>query len=61
MQKVKNLVIITLIFLIPTKASAFSPEAEEGKIIYPTCFGCHNPELNPPLGPPMFGIQRRYK
>lgn len=47
--------------LICNVASALSPEAIEGKSLYPTCHVCHNPEANPPLGPPMWGVQRRYK
>lgn len=38
----------------------FSPEAVEGKTFYPACNVCHNPAMDPPLGPPMWGVQRRY-
>ncbi len=44
-----------------TNSSALSPIAIEGKSLYPTCNVCHNPEMDPPLGPPMWGVQRRYK
>lgn len=47
--------------LFSNTAAALSPEATEGKTLYPTCHVCHNPEADPPLGPPMWGVQRRYK
>lgn len=47
--------------LTSNTAGALSPEASEGKTLYPTCHVCHNPEADPPLGPPMWGVQRRYK
>lgn len=40
---------------------ALSPDATEGKTLYPACHICHNQALDPPLGPPMWGVQRRYK
>ncbi len=40
---------------------ALSPEAAEGKALYPACHVCHNPALDPPLGPPMWGAKRRYE
>jgi mono/diheme cytochrome c family protein len=40
---------------------ALSVEANQGKALFPSCHICHNPELDPPLGPPMWGVQRRYK
>jgi hypothetical protein len=40
---------------------ALSPDAIEGKNLYPTCHVCHNQKMDPPLGPPMWGVQRRYK
>lgn len=45
---------------LSTSTHALSPEAEEGKLLYPTCHVCHNPDMDPPLGPPMWGVQRRY-
>ena len=44
-----------------SNAFALSPDAIEGKSLYPTCHVCHNQEMDPPLGPPMWGVQRRYK
>ena len=40
---------------------ALGPEAIEGKKLYPTCHVGHNQAMDPPLGPPMWGVQRRYK
>ncbi len=40
---------------------ALSPQATEGKSLYPSCHVCHDQALDPPLGPPMWGVQRRYK
>lgn len=50
-------------WILFTSSSVFamSPEAEEGKALYQVCHACHNPELNPALGPPMWGVTRRYK
>lgn len=42
-------------------SAALSPQAIEGKNLYPTCHVCHNQKMDPPLGPPMWGVQRRYK
>jgi mono/diheme cytochrome c family protein len=47
--------------LFSASSIALSPEAIEGKSLYPTCHVCHNQEMDPPLGPPMWGVQRRYK
>ena len=41
-------------------AESLSPAALAGKEAYQTCHACHNPALDPPLAPPMFGVQRRY-
>jgi len=47
--------------LFSASCLALSPEAIEGKSLYPTCHVCHNQAMDPPLGPPMWGVQRRYK
>jgi len=47
--------------LLCVSASALSPEAEAGKSVFAACQVCHDAELDPPKGPPMFGVQRRYK
>lgn len=55
--------IFTLLCLIccSVNSLALSPVAMEGKALYPACHVCHNPALDPPLGPPMWGVQRQYK
>ncbi|RDE25091.1 cytochrome C [Motiliproteus coralliicola] len=47
--------------LLIGNAQALSPEAEEGKTLYVACSACHDQALDPPKGPPMWGVQRRYK
>jgi len=47
--------------LIANHAYALSPEATEGKALYPACNVCHDQANKPPLGPPMWGVQRQYK
>lgn len=47
--------------LVSVPVLALSPEAEKGKDQFAACNACHNAELNPPLAPPIWGIQRRYK
>ena len=60
MKRLHILLFITYT-LFPGTGFALSPDAIEGKTLYPTCHVCHNPEADPPLGPPMWGVQRRYK
>jgi len=59
MRIIRGIVIGSCVFWI--NGYAFSPEGAEGKEKFPVCNACHNPELNPPLAPPMWGVQRRYK
>jgi mono/diheme cytochrome c family protein len=47
--------------LFSSSTLALSPEAIDGKNLYPACHVCHNQEMDPPLGPPMWGVKRRYK
>lgn len=47
--------------LFSANSIALSPEATEGKSLYPSCHVCHDQTMDPPLGPPMWGVQRRYK
>ncbi|GAB1262289.1 c-type cytochrome [Aurantivibrio plasticivorans] len=42
------------------QVNALSPEAEEGKGLFPVCNACHNASIDPPLAPPMWGVQRQY-
>ncbi|RLA01365.1 MAG: cytochrome C [Gammaproteobacteria bacterium] len=55
------LFILLFVSLYTVKADALSSDAEQGKSFYPACHVCHNPEMAPPLGPPMWGVQRKYK
>lgn len=52
---------IFVLTLLSVNSFALSPEATEGKSLYPACHVCHNPEMEKPLAPPMWGVQRRYK
>ena len=56
-----QLLLLLCTMLYTVNNSALSPEAEEGKSLYPMCHVCHNQAMDPPLGPPMWGVQRRYK
>lgn len=47
--------------LYAVNSNALSPAAVEGKALFPACHVCHNQAMDPPLGPPMWGVQRRYK
>ncbi len=60
--KALNLGLIVVFTFLTTVASAvpLSPQAEEGKLGFVLCNACHNPELDPALAPPMWGLQRRY-
>lgn len=55
--------VVILTFLSSTTGTAYalSPAGQAGKQYYPVCNACHNPTLEPPLAPPMWGIQRRYQ
>ena len=48
-------------FFFTVSSHALSPEATEGKTLFPTCDVCHDQSRAPALGPPMWGVQRRYK
>ena len=54
-------VLVVIASVLSVNGYAFSPEAASGKEQFAVCNACHNPELNPPLAPPMWGVQRRYK
>ena len=56
-----RLLILLGAVLYAVNSNALSPEAVEGKALYPACHVCHNQAMDPPLGPPMWGVQRRYK
>jgi len=56
-----QLLILLSAALYTANSNALSPDAVEGKGLYPACHVCHNQAMDPPLGPPMWGVQRRYK
>ena len=56
-----QLLILVSAALYTVNSNALSPDAVEGKDLYPACHVCHNQAMDPPLGPPMWGVQRRYK
>lgn len=60
MLKLQPVLLMSLLLFAPG-SFALSPEAIEGKTLYPACHVCHNQAMDPPLGPPMWGVQRRYK
>ncbi|MES9870083.1 MAG: hypothetical protein ABW149_10360 [Sedimenticola sp.] len=60
-MKGKSLAILLGVSLFSAGSHALSPEAMEGKSLYPACHACHNQAMDPPLGPPMWGVQRLYK
>lgn len=57
----RQLALFLIATLFSTSGMALGPAATEGKALYPTCHVCHNQAMDPPLGPPMWGVQRRYK
>ena len=60
MKKMASILIV-IASTLSVNGYAFSPEAANGKEHFSVCQACHNPALNPPLAPPMWGVQRRYK
>lgn len=61
MMMLKKIVLLLCGLFISLSSLALSPEAEQGKALYPACHVCHNPAQDPPLGPPMWGVKRRYQ
>ncbi len=64
MREVMNILRLSIVFSMVfyvESSDALSPDAVEGKSFYPACHVCHNQAADPPLGPPMWGVQRRYK
>lgn len=53
--------LLTSALLFAGNSHALSADAVAGKSLYPACHVCHNQEMDPPLGPPMWGVQRRYR
>ena len=59
MVKIQFLVLLGTTFC-SINSYALSPDAAEGKKLYPACHVCHDQLTEPPLGPPMWGVQSRY-
>lgn len=60
-MKIVYWIVSTLTLLLPMSVAALSPDATEGKQLFVICNSCHNEAQDPPLGPPMWGVQRRYQ
>ncbi|MCP3849825.1 MAG: hypothetical protein GY694_06255 [Gammaproteobacteria bacterium] len=60
-HKILQILLLSSIILFGHEYSFSSDSNKEGKEKFVICNACHNPALNPPLAPPMWGIQRRYK
>jgi len=60
MTKSKVFLLLSVLFF-SVNSFALTPQAIEGKKFYPSCHVCHDPKLDPPLGPPMWGVHRQYK
>lgn len=56
-----RLTILLASLLFNVSSHALSPEATEGKALFPSCNVCHDQSNAPALGPPMWGVQRRYQ
>lgn len=59
-MKLKLLILLSIVFTV-INVSALGPEATQGKTYFQACHACHNTALDPAKGPPMWGVQRRYK
>jgi len=59
-NKLRILILLSAV-IYSTNSNALSPDAIEGKKLFSTCLACHNQAQEPSMGPPMWGVQRRYK
>lgn len=57
----KKVIILATAILISTSAWATDSIDEGKKLFQSNCLSCHNAELDPPMAPPMFGVQKHYK
>jgi len=57
----KKIMILTTAMLFTANAWAADSAGEGKQLLQDNCMGCHGVELDPPMGPPMFGVQKRYK
>lgn len=57
----KDAISLFVLLTFVSNSNALTPIAVEGQSLYPACHVCHNQAMDPPLGPPMWGVQRLYK
>lgn len=57
----KNIMILAVAMLFAANAWAADVVQEGKQLMESNCMACHNAELDPPMGPPMFGVQKSYK
>jgi cytochrome c2 len=57
----KKIMILTATMLFTGSAWAADAVEEGKRLLNENCLSCHNAELDPPMAPPMFGVQKRYK
>ena len=55
-----NSLLVLCAALYSTNNYALTPDAIQGKALYPACHVCHDQVTSLPLGPPMWGVQSRY-
>lgn len=44
-----------------TAGPRFTRDAKAGEALFAVCNSCHDPEFQRPMGPPMYGVKRKYK
>ena len=58
----KKIILFTASMLFAINLSAAETDSEAGKRLFSeNCLSCHNADLDPPMAPPMFGVQKHYK
>jgi len=57
----KKMIILSAAMLISANAWANDVVDEGKKLFQSNCLSCHNAKLDPPMAPPMFGVQKHYK
>lgn len=58
----KKVIILATAMLVTANACAEDNTTAAGKKLFQeNCLSCHDADLDPPLAPPMFGVQKRYK
>ncbi len=55
-----HILVIVFVSLLSGTAHALSPQALQGQQHFRLCNSCHDTALNPPKGPPMWGVKRQY-